>query len=220
MTKYYYIVALMILFLSSNNAYSRSKNVSQLPNGAKNSCATCHVSNTQYSMNPFGKALKNGYYSGGNANWKATLAKLDSDGDGFTNGQELQDPEGLWTIGTTDPGDIALVTNPGLASSFPTGINEEVATNDIFIKLISGNPIYDILSFELTLAQSSVLVVGIYNPSGSKVVDLYNGYAIAGNYTYNWDLHGRYFDRVSNGLYYIVVESFNSRLSYPIVVIQ
>ena len=41
--------------------------------------------------------------------WSATLAALDSDGDGVTNGQELGDPDGDGTldasIGVTLPGD-------------------------------------------------------------------------------------------------------------------
>ncbi|MBX3272387.1 MAG: hypothetical protein KF729_19160 [Sandaracinaceae bacterium] len=46
----------------------------------------------------------------------AELAPLDSDGDGFTNGEELADPDGRWTRGTahacrcaSDPGDPASV---------------------------------------------------------------------------------------------------------------
>ncbi len=31
-----------------------------------------------------------------NGDWNATVAAADSDGDGFTNGEELQDPLGLW----------------------------------------------------------------------------------------------------------------------------
>jgi protocatechuate 3,4-dioxygenase beta subunit len=50
--------------------------------------------------------------------WNAALAALDSDGDGFSNGTELGDPDG---DNTATPG--AVVTNPGLASSFPQVVN-------------------------------------------------------------------------------------------------
>ena len=32
-----------------------------------------------------------------------------SDGDGFTNGQELQDPDGTWSTGNPNPGDVSKV---------------------------------------------------------------------------------------------------------------
>ena len=51
--------------------------------------------------------------------WDKDFAETDSDGDGFTNGEELQDPEGNWREGDADPGDAAKVTNPGDPTSFP-----------------------------------------------------------------------------------------------------
>ncbi len=36
--------------------------------------------------------------------WGPALAALDSDGDGFTNGEELQDPNGTWEVGSAAPG--------------------------------------------------------------------------------------------------------------------
>jgi hypothetical protein len=44
--------------------------------------------------------------------WTVDLANQDSDGDSFTNGEELQDPFGAWAIGKPDPGDVASVSNP------------------------------------------------------------------------------------------------------------
>jgi hypothetical protein len=54
--------------------------------------------------------------STGNVIWNSTLAAIDSDKDGRTNGAELLDPNGTWTIGAADPGNPALVTNPGVAT--------------------------------------------------------------------------------------------------------
>jgi hypothetical protein len=56
-------------------------------------------------------AMRNDYFAA-NKTWTLTLANQDSDGDGFTNGEELQDPSGAWAIGKPDPGDVSFVSNP------------------------------------------------------------------------------------------------------------
>lgn len=67
-------------------------------------------------FNPFGLAFKNN-----GKVWNATLALADADGDGFTNGQELQDPLGQWIHLTSppEPGNKAYVTRPGFPDSHP-----------------------------------------------------------------------------------------------------
>lgn len=49
--------------------------------------------------------------------WDAALAALDSDLDGVPNGEELQDPDGLWRPDDDASGDLDQVTPPG----FPPG---------------------------------------------------------------------------------------------------
>jgi LysM repeat protein len=46
---------------------------------------------------------------------------VDTDGDGFTNGEELQDPSGAWTpgSGTTNFGDQGFVSNPNWNQKYP-----------------------------------------------------------------------------------------------------
>ena len=51
------------------------------------------------------------------ASW-ATLCAMDSDGDGYTNGQELGDPSCVWTAGAT-PARVYDISHPGLWSSVP-----------------------------------------------------------------------------------------------------
>ena len=55
----------------------------------------------------------------GDVVWGPELAALDADGDGFTNGEELQDPEGAWRLGNPKPGDPDAVTHPGDPDSHP-----------------------------------------------------------------------------------------------------
>jgi hypothetical protein len=78
-----------------------------IPNGTVNSCNTCH--GKSFSLNPFGTS-----FAANSLKWDSALADLDSDGDDFTNGQELAAPDG----GAT-PISGAQVTNPGDVASVP-----------------------------------------------------------------------------------------------------
>ena len=83
-------------------------------------CNLCHVSGGGSPRNGFGldvEALVT--VNGREVFWTPELAALDSDGDGFTNGEELGDPEGTWEAGDDPPGDAAQITNPADAESRP-----------------------------------------------------------------------------------------------------
>ena len=85
-----------------------------IPNGEVNRCENCH--NTSFELTPFGLTVRPNVTVGGIEEfWGPELAALDSDGDGRTNGEELQDPLGLWQLEAPLPGDRSLVTNPGIA---------------------------------------------------------------------------------------------------------
>jgi hypothetical protein len=100
---------------------SRDFRVQKIPNGNIFSCANCHVS--QFgggARNAFGSAVGSRVTPGGNQDfWNEQFALLDSDGDGFSNGQELQDPNGTWRPGQANPGSSSLVTNPGDPTANP-----------------------------------------------------------------------------------------------------
>ena len=102
---------------------ARNYRVAQIPNGSKFSCNTCHTSGGGTPRNDFGKLIQKSFLvqegSQFNAKWSPLLASLDADNDGVTNGQELQDPYGLWTEGTAAPGDLTMVTSAGLSSTSP-----------------------------------------------------------------------------------------------------
>lgn len=87
-------------------------------------CSSCHSDPSGGgARNVFGQAVEKGYLTesgwNGNVIWGTTLANLDSDGDGFTNGQELGDPEGRWRPGDPPPGKPTQITNPGAPASRP-----------------------------------------------------------------------------------------------------
>jgi len=87
--------------------FSRPTYVSLVPNGSVNRCSTCH--DEQFNLNPFASDFLDAGLS-----WTPALAALDSDGDGFTNGQELGDPKGTGT-----PIPSASVALPGDANNKP-----------------------------------------------------------------------------------------------------
>lgn len=97
------------------SASARDFRVNQLPNGRVNSCLNCHFSaGGGGPRNPFGQAVQAIVGTSSRAFWTAALAAADADGDGFTNGQELGDPDG---DGKATAG--ADVTLPGDSDSHP-----------------------------------------------------------------------------------------------------
>ncbi len=108
------LIGICTILMVTTIAWGTSQDVSRIPNGSVFSCDTCHSSG--FSLNSFGTA-----YNAAGRQWTQTLANQDSDGDGFPNGTELQDPTGSWRQGNPDPGDAERVSNPGDAGSVPPG---------------------------------------------------------------------------------------------------
>ena len=75
-------------------------------------CNTCHID--EGARNAFGLEVEARVtVEGREVFWGPDLAALDSDGDGYTNGEELGDPYGLWVEGDPSPGLRADMGNPG-----------------------------------------------------------------------------------------------------------
>ncbi|NQV15851.1 hypothetical protein HQ531_10375, partial [bacterium] len=113
----------LLVILTSEPASARSFRVAQLPNGGTNGCANCHVNaGGGGARNAFGQLVQASFLDGGgNVVWGPDLAMADSDGDGYSNGHELEDPFGMWAVGAPAPGETSLVTQPGDNTSAPTG---------------------------------------------------------------------------------------------------
>ncbi|MEL6179987.1 MAG: hypothetical protein AAFS10_13595 [Myxococcota bacterium] len=112
------LLAGLALCVIGSTAYAVPARVLQIPNGAINSCGTCHENQSGSGpRNSFGNDVEANLDADGATDW-AAIASIDSDGDGFTNGQELGDPEGLWMMG--DPSPDGEITNPGDAEEFPS----------------------------------------------------------------------------------------------------
>ena len=86
--------------------------------GTVRPCITCHNNPdggsgcmTPPCFNPFGTA-----FDANGRMWDSTLAAGDADGDGYTNGEELGDPTGVWRAGMATPDTCDCAVRPG----FPT----------------------------------------------------------------------------------------------------
>lgn len=180
----YTIFATLIIMTSI--LQSKSGFVSQIPNGNKFSCITCHPNGNYGQFNDFGKATKS-FLSSGKINWGEAFALLDSDGDGFSNGVELQDSQGIWKQGENAPGDIGLVTNPGDANSFPNEnyVEDFSKVSGMIINRIYPNPIKDRAYVDLYFTVSGFFSIELYNYAGLKLFVLEAGYYKPGSYSIN-----------------------------------
>ena len=101
------------------DAEARGFRMQQLPNTPAG-CNTCHTTGGGTPRNSFGLAMEELVTPDGReVFWGPELAALDSDGDGFTNGEELGDPQGIWEEGNESPGNADEITHPGDPASHP-----------------------------------------------------------------------------------------------------
>ncbi len=124
-------VAIAGLVLVTGTLVAREEWSDSVPNaesvrGVATSCQLCHTTSTGPELNLFGQQTRS-HIKSGRPDWR-TLAGLDADKDGATNGQELQDPAGQWMTGLPQPGTQARVSNPSLKHSTPASIANEVDT--------------------------------------------------------------------------------------------
>lgn len=112
------------------DAEARSNRVNQVPNNEWN-CSLCH-------QNPAGSGPRTDLgkqveqhlsdpVRDADVDWQA-IYDLDADGDGFTNGEELGDPNGDWEIGDDDP--QGEVTNPNDPNDKPAGGGGDAGMTD------------------------------------------------------------------------------------------
>jgi len=109
MKKFIFVSILLTLTIGASGYPSNNDDI---PNGAVNSGNTCHLNNY----------FKADFAAAGNQ-WTLALCNQDSDSDGWTNGEELLDPNFLWSYGDPDPGDPADVTNPDDPTDYPSAVN-------------------------------------------------------------------------------------------------
>lgn len=100
--------------LAAADGFARDKRVDQVPHGSTFSCSLCHTSSLGGGpRNAFGQQVENNLTEPGQAGdviWE-DVCPLDADGDGYSNGTELGDPDCTWQVGAQDP--QAAVSEPG-----------------------------------------------------------------------------------------------------------
>ena len=198
---------LIILLTASSLTFlvGRDFRVSQIPHGSEFGCNGCHTSGGGTPRNPFGQDVETRVTAGGNENfWGPDLAALESDGDGFTNGEELQDPNGDWTPGSPLPGDAMLATHPGDPNDFPA-----VTSVDEFAKLPNQfslgnnypNPFNPTTRINFTIPQNANVKLNIYNSLGELVRNLEDKFFSPGSYSTLWNGKDNFGYQVNSGVY-------------------
>lgn len=106
------VVCLAVALCAPGLARAYGQYEADIPNGA---CIHCHGAND--TLDAFGLLVQQQLATGG-IRW-ANLYAGDADGDGYTNGEELGDPCGVWVRGAV-PRFQAGITQPGNGGSVPT----------------------------------------------------------------------------------------------------
>ena len=202
MNKRFLISFLIIFTISLSFVCARSYRVSMMPYGSNWSCNTCHTDGGGTPRNSFGQAVGSITGSDNVVFWGATLAALDSDGDTYSNGVELQDSLGTWTAGNANPGNSSLVTHPGDATDYPTTSAISELPTLFELKNNYPNPFNPITLIPFDLASTSNVSLVIYDLHGNKVRSLVKGTFSAGSYTTSWN--GRNDDgiQLGSGIYF------------------
>jgi len=130
-TRLCFIIALAGAVCLVNGFENDERNLPNGDRGSRIGDSWGHSSNGR--VNQFGNDYKNV-----GENW-AQLCLIDTDGDGFTNGEELGDPDCTWRVGDANP---ALISDPTDSLSVPGNPGEiEVQDGGLFA-FFSNYPTY------------------------------------------------------------------------------
>src|SRR5690606_24492322 len=106
-----------LLWLVSRNNEAKRLYIARLPNVPIDWPAVGHLhSDDGTGFNQFGTD-----FALAGKHWTFELCAKDSDGDGWTNGEELGDPQCMWVMGQPHPVVDYAITNPGRPEDHPTG---------------------------------------------------------------------------------------------------
>ena len=193
---------LLIAAVMVSSAAARSHRVNQIPNGSRYSCQTCHTGAFGGVRNVFGLAVEANFLDvSGNVVWGAALAALDSDGDGVTNGGELQDPAGIWKINDPNPGVLASVSNPGDPAS-TTDVALVKAPDSFVLEQNYPNPFNPETTLSFSLPERVMTNLTIYNVAGYPVRELLNQALTEGEHQIIWDGKDHSGSSVGSGTYF------------------
>ena len=107
-------LAFAAISFTAIDAFAFGNRVTQIPNNIWG-CGACHQGGGGTPRHSFGLDVERTVV-GGNVDWSA-VCELDSDGDGYTNGVELGDPDCIWRTGSPNP--PATPTKPYDVNDYP-----------------------------------------------------------------------------------------------------
>jgi len=186
MTKRSVVILIFAFSLCFVVLSARSYRVSMVPHGSKWSCNTCHTAGGGTPRNSFGSAVGAITGPGETPFWSPSLAAADSDGDGFSNGVELQDSAGTWSSGSADPGSASLATHPGDATDYPAGSAIWEVPASFSLQQNYPNPFNPYTTISYDLPVDADVLIEVHNLLGEKVATLVNEFASAGSYYTIW----------------------------------
>lgn len=218
------VVIFVVVLITSSVLMTRDFRVSKVPNGGKFSCATCHTSSFGGGdRNNFGKSVESLVPTGSIQDfWGPALAGLDSDGDGFSNGVELQDPNGAWKTGQANPGNLSLVTNPGDPNSKPTSTSVADFGVPSEYRLLNNypNPFNPSTKIAFEIPQQEKVTLTIYNISGQVIKTLVNENLSAGRFERVWNGNDEFGNQVASGIYIYKLNAGNFEKSAHMILLK
>lgn len=165
---------IVLLYLCLATVLARPEYQSRIPNGnnVPNWAGVGHIM-------PEGGGPRNQFgldFAAAGLNWTKALCELDSDGDGMTNGQELGDPQCVWTPGAT-PERTTGITHPGMPDNpnnpgFCTPVNNYADSFTVDLKvsnLVVPNVTADYACQTVTLTVDSNWPLGV-NETNAYIV--------------------------------------------------
>ncbi|PKL79232.1 MAG: hypothetical protein CVV25_08670 [Ignavibacteriae bacterium HGW-Ignavibacteriae-4] len=206
---YFLLITLFLSFVSES--FTRDFRVNQIPNGNKFQCTSCHVSPYGGGQRtPFGETVYDNLgqpISTAKVRWDL-IFNIDSDGDGFTNGEELQDADGQWAQGQANPGNSTLITKPWDPSSKPTVSSVE---NDYVNShsIIYPTPSKGIVNLSYTSNYPENSQLEVFNSNGSLLISERVESKLGEN-KYSINLNNQ---SLNSGIYFLVLRNkyFNIR---------
>lgn len=196
--KYFFLISAM--FFLNFTLSSKDFRVSQIPNGVKYGCQNCH--NSPYGgdmLTAFGAQTQAKGMVGGNVVW-ANLYNLDADGDGFTNGQELLDPEGKWRSGDANPGNLSDVTKIWDIESFPLSV---IWSYFISEPVVSPNPSVSNININFDIKKANFISTNVVDMNGNVVKNLDDNHYSNGKVKLTWNGMNEYGIPVPKGAYLV-----------------
>jgi len=203
----------IFVFISCINA--RDWRPGQIPNGNKFTCANCHIDPFGGGpRNKFGQDVEKLVSVGGHEEfWGPALAKLDSDGDGKTNGQELNDPDGAWRSGQSNPGALSSVTNPGNPASVTSVGN--IAGLPTEYKLYNNypNPFNPSTKIKFNLPEAAFVKLNVFDLLGKELKTLISSELKPGTYEVNFDA-----THFASGVYFYTLQTNNFKSTKKLLI--